>query len=162
MATRISEAVGMFKAAAVGAPILASTECEKIPVTLFGGLFLLSRRIILRLHLVEKVKKTFGHLLVGCKNNLIVHLKNKASVFLIEELVIFGCFGVEFFPAGDPNSVLGDIDCIFCAGESACEHSCKDGQRCDKLFSNGSVPWRYDRDHTQLHLAKFFFWSCRR
>ena len=64
----------MFKATAMGAPILSSAQCEKIPVALFGGLFFLSRRIILRFHLTEKVMEAFGHLLVGCKNNLIVHL----------------------------------------------------------------------------------------
>ena len=136
--------MGVFKAAAMGAPILASAECEKIPVALFVGLFFLSHRIIFRLHLVEKVMKTFGHFLVGCKNNLVIHLKNKASVFLVKKLVVFGRLGVEFVPASDPDSVFGDFDRVFCAGESACEGSSKNGKNFYSTISGKSTPLAID------------------
>lgn len=88
--------------------------------------------------------KAFGHLLVGCENNLVVHLKNKSPVFLIEVLVKFGRFGTEFVPASDPDSVLGDIDCIFCACESACEGNSKSRKNCDLTISDKSTPLGID------------------
>ncbi|RFN52389.1 hypothetical protein FIE12Z_3320 [Fusarium flagelliforme] len=126
MATRISGAEGMVEAAAMGALILASPECKKIPVALFGGLVSLIFGTVLRFHLLENLIKTFGHFFVGCENNLVVHLKDKAAVFLVKVLVEFGRFGVELVPASDPDSVLGDFNCVFCSGKSACEGSCED------------------------------------